>query len=296
MPVALIFAQYTGIAQQPEFVASVLVIASIAPIQIYLNEVFAPRVVRYRQGIYLKQVLLVGVGTLILSTWAAYRMGLSVGSMVFVCICAQSYIWCSYAAAQKILQYQADAVFGGRYSYIVGSIIPLTFLSATILYWIGRKVGFYQGGFLYLLILLPNLIQYVCIRWLVIPQAPSLANHTVIRHSEKNLWIGFFPMAIFMAVVAQHWKVELVESAEGFAALSVYLISPFSSAWLIFSKSQYLTREKLGGPSLIFWILPFLVGLTLLLNVDSFPWVFALALISQVLTFKFITDVRIKAS
>lgn len=295
MPFALLLAQATGIAQRSEFIASVLVVTSIVPIQIYLNEVFAPRAVRYQWGIDARHVLEVGVGALLLSAWAAYRLELAMAPSICVCVFAQGYIWCSYAASRMILKYQADLVIGGRYSYILGSVIPLTFLLLVALYWGMERFGFDYGAVLYLLILLPNALQYFYVRWFEVPKSDRV---TAAAPANTRNQIGaiFFPMAMFMAIVAQHWKVELVESAEGFAALSVYLIVPFSSAWLILSKSRYLTREHMGESSLLFWLAPVVVGLTLFLTADDFVWAFPLALVTQVLTFKFITDLRTRAS
>lgn len=295
MPFALLLAQATGIAQRPEFIASVLVITSIVPIQIYLNEVFAPRAVRYQWGIDARHALEVGAGALLLSAWAAYRLELAMVPSIFVCIFAQGYIWCSYAASRLILQYQTDAVIGGRYSYIIGSVIPITFLLLVVLYWGIERFGFGQGALLYFLILLPNMLQYFFVRWFEAPENHRGAS-ALRANAGKRLWVGFFPMAMFMAIVSQHWKVALVESAAGFAALSVYLIVPFSSAWLILSKSRYLTREHMGASSVLFWLAPVVVGLTLFLSADDFVWAFPLALVTQVLTFKFITDLRARAS
>ena len=298
MPFALLLAQITGVAQQPELIASVLVITSIVPVQIYLNEVFVPRAVRYKCGIGIAHALELVFGTLLLSIWLAWRLDLSFTPLLLVVGFAQGYVWFSYFASRRILECQAESVIGGRYSYVIGSIIPLTFLLLVIVYWLLGRLGFDAGGLIYLLILLPNMLQFLFVR---LGWGPSrdLTNQTVkgVESSPaQRIWIGFFVLAMFMAMVAQHWKVALASSVAGFAALSVYLIVPFSSAWLIFSKSRYLTLGHSGTMPALFWGAPVLVGLTLLFDVDGFVSTLFLALVTQVLTFKFITDTRARVS
>lgn len=295
MPFVLGFAQITGIAQRQEFIASVLVITSIAPIQIYLNEVFAPRVVRYKRGIDVKHALEICFCTLALTLWSVYRLELEYIPSILVIVFAQGYIWFSYVSSRKVLKFQSEALIGGRYSYIIGAVIPLTFLLIVVVYWGLSQLDLDWGGLLYFPILLPNAIQYIYIRLLGMPQC-EIDKENDLKHSGQRLWPGYFPIAVLMAIVSQHWKVELVSSAVGFSALSIYMIVPFSSAWLILSKSKYLTQEYVVRASVFFWGGPVFVGGTLLLSADSFLWVFALALVTQVLTFKFITDVRLKAS
>lgn len=294
MPFALLLAQLAGVAQHPEFVDSVLVITSIVPVQIYLNEVFVPRAVRYRCGIGLAHALEVTLGTFLLPLWLAWRLDLSLGPFLLAVGFAQGYVWFSYFASRRILECQADTVIGGRYSYVIGAIIPLTFLLLVIAYWLLDVLGFEAGSLMYLLILLPNMLQYAFVRigW---GASRDLAEAAVER-VEQRVWIGFFVLAMFMAMVAQYWKVALASYAAGFAALSVYLIVPFSSAWLIFSKSRYLTRGHSATIPLLFWGAPVLVGLTLLLVVHEFIGAFLLALVTQMLTFKFITDTRARVS
>lgn len=298
MPFALLLAQLTGVAQQPEFITSVLMIASIVPIQIYLNEVFVPRAVRYRCGIGFAHAVEVFLGTLLLSCWLAWRLELSFGPFLLAVGFAQGYVWFSFFASRRILEYQADAVIGGRYSYVIGAIIPLTFLILVIVDWLVNVLGLDAGGLMYLLILLPNMFQYLFVR-LCWGTGRDLANDIIssVEGSPKQrVWIGFFVLGMFMAMVAQYWKVALASSTADFAALSVYLIVPFSSAWLILSKSRYLTRGHSATITLLFWGAPFLVGLTLLLDPRQFVWIFLLALVTQVLTFKFITDTRARVS
>lgn len=298
MPFALLLAQLTGTAQQNEFITSILVITSIVPVQIYLNEVFVPRAIRYKCGIGLAHSLEVTLGTLLLSVWLAWRLDLALPPFLFAVAFSQGYVWFSYFASRRILECQAYAVIGGRDSYVIGAIIPLTFLFLVIVYWLLGKLGFDTGSLMYLLILLPNMLQYVFVRlgW---GASRGLSNDAVQRVEatpEQRVWIVFFVLAMLMAMVTQYWKVALASSAAGYAALSVYLIVPFSSAWLILSKSRYLTLGQSASTPLLFWGAPVLVGLTLLLDSHQFVWIFLLALITQVLTFKFITDTRARVS
>lgn len=298
MPFALLIAQASGVAQRPGFIVSILVIASIVPVQVYLNEVFAPRAVRYKRGIGFAHGLEVGLGALLLTVLLAYQLHLTIVSFFLTAAFAQGYIWFSYYASRLILESQAAGVIGGRYSYVIGAIIPFTFLLLVLVYWLADSMGLDTGYACYLLILLPNMLQYLFVRNSGIA---DIENSTEFLeeagHShDTRVWVGFFIVAMLMAMATQHWKVALANGAEGFAALSVYLIVPFSSAWLILSKSSYLTKEQSGIGSIAFWGGPVLVGLTLFFTAHNFIWAFLLALSTQVLTFKFITDTRVRVS
>lgn len=298
MPFALLIAQASGVAQRPGFIVSILVIASIVPVQVYLNEVFAPRAVRYKRGIGFAHGLEVGLGALLLTAVLAYQLILTFISFLLVAAFVQGYIWFSYHASRLILESQASAVIGGRYSYAIGAIIPLVFLLFVFIYWLTHSMGLDIGYACYLLILLPNMLQYLFIR------NSGIVGITISTESleeerdshDTQVWVGFFIVAMLMALVTQHWKVELADSSEGFAALSVYLVVPFSSAWLILSKSSYLMKEQSGVGSIAFWGGPVLVALTLFFTAHNFIWAFLLALSTQVLTFKFITDTRVRVS
>lgn len=297
MPLALLLAQISGIAQIPEFVTAILVTTSLAPVQIYMNEVFAPTAVRYNQSVGLRHGFEIALAIFALSGWLAYRIEVGALSGLLIMLCAQGYVWFSYRASRRVLEYQASSIIGGRYSYIIGSIIPLTFLLVVLVYWLLSQVDLHGASFLYLLILLPNAAQYLYTRfgWMAKERPAQVANKSR-QNGAPRMGLVLFLVAMLMAVGAQHWKIELAGAAVGFAALSIYLISPFSSMWLIHSKSKYMTKDG-GAPSDIgFWLAPCLVILTLPLNTESIWWTFLLALVTQVLTFKFITDIRLKTS
>lgn len=296
MPFVLLVAQLSGIAQLPEFIGAILVASSIAPIQVYLNEVYAPIAVRFGQPMSLLHGLEIGTAILVLTGWLAYRLSVDGLSACLIVLFAQGYVWFSYFASRRILNYQARSVIGGRYSYIIGSIIPLTFLVVVLLYWMLLGLGVHAPLLLYLLILIPNAFQYLYIRYGWATHGLEPLNDVQEAAESANRQAGgvWFLAAMAMALVAQHWKVELTSVATGFAAISIYLISPFSSMWLIFSKSKFMTRHHLQQTLFNFWLLPCCVGLTMMLQPDYLGWVFALALVSQVFTFKFITDIRIR--
>lgn len=298
MPIALLFAQLTDMSQALDFVGAVVLVTSISPILIYVNEIFAPIAVRHRRHIALGHILEVAVGIAILSGWVSYRLGASSWKTVFAILFAQCNVWFSYLAARRVLEYQATSVIGGRYSYIIGAIVPTMFLIVLIFYWVLTKAGFVFEGYFYLLVGLPNTVQYFYTR------AGWMAKKYNLRHSERASLLSteleqkgmlkYFAVAMLMAFVAQHWKIELVSVAYGFAAIAVYLISPFSSMWLIFSKSNHLTRNvKTSNP---FWMYTALSISILSLAVTSVNIyvILSLAIATQVLTFKFVTDVRAK--
>ena len=297
MPVVLLIAQALGVAQSPEFVAAILVTASLAPIQVYINEVFAPAAVRYNQHIGIRHATEISLAVLGLTCWLVYRLEMAVFAALLVVVFAQGYVWFAYKSSRRVLEYQADSIIGGRYSYIIGSIVPLTFLLVVVAYWMLSQLGWESGYFLYLLIVLPNAVQYLytLFGWMAKERVLSSKVDKTGRVLDGHIQLGLFMASMLMAAIAQHWKIELAETAVGFAALSIYMISPFSSIWLIFSRSNYMTKDR-SPPSFIhFWISMLLAGLTLPLEVDGFGWVFLLALLTQVLTFKFITDIRLKS-
>lgn len=198
---------------------------------------------------------------------------------------AQGYVWVSYIASRRILECQTDAVIGGRYSCAIGAISSLAFLLLVILYWHLDMLSFEAGGLMYLL----NLCRICCSMCLCglagvrCDLVDALAGCVEVT-PEQRVCIGFFVLAIFMAMVAKCWKVALASSAAGFTVLSVYLIVSFSSAWLILSKSRYWTRGHTATMPLRFWGAPVLVGLMLLLGAHGFLGVFLPALVTQVLT------------
>lgn len=132
MPLALALAQVSGIAQVPEFITAILVTTSIAPIQIYMNEVFAPAAVKYGQSVDVQHGLEVTLAILVLTGWLAHRIDADILSSVVIMLYAQAYVWFSYKASRCVLEYQASSIIGGRYSYIIGSIIPLTFFAGSL--------------------------------------------------------------------------------------------------------------------------------------------------------------------
>lgn len=298
MPLALLLAQFTGIAQSSEFVASILVIASIAPIQIYMNEVFAPNAVRYNQRLDIRHSLEIAVAILALTGWLAYRIEADLLVVFLIVAFAQGYVWFSYLASRRVLEYQAGSIIGGRYSYVIGSIIPLVFLLVVLAYWLALQLGVHDPGFLYLLILLPNTAQYIYTRfgWMAKQKTPTYTARNIKQTNNQYKGLLLFLVAMLMAIVAQHWKIELSEVAVGFAALSIYLISPFSSMWLIHAKSKFMTRDRTALSITLFWGAPCVTMSTLLLSSNSVGFIFFLALVTQVLTFKFITDIRLKSS
>lgn len=89
------------------------------------------------------------------------RLDLAVISLLLTVGFAQGYVWVSYFASRRILECQADAVIGGRYSCAIGAISSLAFLLLVILYWHLDMLSFEAGGLMYLLNLLPNMLQYV---------------------------------------------------------------------------------------------------------------------------------------
>lgn len=297
MPVVLLIAQALGVAQAPEFVAAILVTASLAPIQVYINEVFAPAAVRYNQHIGIRHGTEISLAVLVLTCWLAYRLEMEMFTALLVVVFAQGYVWLAYKSSRRVLEYQADSIIGGRYSYMIGAIVPLTFLLVVVADWMLSRLGWERGYFLYSLIVLPNAVQYLytLFGWMAKERAHSRKVYKTNRTLGGHIQLLFFMAAMVMAAIAQHWKIALAETAVGFAALSIYMISPFSSIWLIFSRSNYMTKDRLPPSFVNFWISLFLAGLTLSLDVDGFGWVFLLALLTQILTFKFITDIRLKS-
>lgn len=298
MPIALLFAQATGMAQVPDFIGAIVLITSISPILIYVNEVFAPIAVRYRRHMSFGHVLEVVAGILILSGWVSYRLGTSSWNAVLAILFAQCNVWFSYLAARRLLEYQATSVIGGRYSYIIGAIVPLTFFAILSLCWVLTQFGVVIEGYFYLLVGLPNGVQYLYTRlgWMEKKYRVRHVERASMPSTEieQKGMLKYFLITMLMAVIAQHWKIELVSVATGFAAIAVYLISPFSSMWLIFSKSNHLAGNVKNSSAV--WMFTALLMSILSLAVTSTKVyvVLALAIVIQVITFKFVTDVRAK--
>ncbi len=298
MPITLLFAQATGISQMPDFVRVIVLITSISPVLLYVNEVFAPIAVRHRRHIALWNVFEIVVGVLILSGWVCYRLDIGGWDAVFSILFAQCNVWFSYLAAKRILEYQAVSVIGGRYSFIIGAIVPVTFFVVLLTFWGLTQWDSDFEGYFYLLVALPNAAQYFYTRlgW--------MAKKYSIRHFDRSSlpsieldqkgMLKYFAIAMLMAIIAQHWKIEVVDVASGFAAITVYLISPFSSIWLIISKSNHLTENvKTSSMFLMFITLLFSIFSLFIVSTNIYV-VVALAIVTQVLTVKFITDVRAK--
>lgn len=300
MPVALLFAQLTGIAQQPDFIVAIILNASISPILIYLNEVFAPILVQYRRHISVRHSIEVSLGVLALSCWVIYRLDIDEWSIFLALIFSQGNVWFSYFGAKRLLEYQATSVIGGRYSYLIGAIVPITFLLLVLCYWVLTKFSIYLQNYFYLLLILPNLFQYLYTRY------GWMNNKYQHRHKERALTVStklsesrvlrYFVVAISMALISQHWKIELATAAVGFAAISIFLITPFSSIWLIVAKSRFVTAQSNNKENRWMFMAPFFTGLTLLFCCGEVWMVLFLAILTQVLTFKFITDIRAKVS
>lgn len=59
---------------------------------------------------------------------------------MFAIFAAQCNVWFSYLAARRLLGYQATSVIGGRYSFVIGAVVPSTFF--TLVFFVGiEKVG-----------------------------------------------------------------------------------------------------------------------------------------------------------
>lgn len=298
MPFALLFAQVLGVAQLQEFVTAVLVTASLAPVQIYVTEVLAPVSVRHNSELAPMQYVEITIATFILTTWLTLRLNLALGPSFLIVIFGQCYVWLAYFSSRRILKFQTISIIGGRNSFFIGALVPLTFLIVTGTYFLipsGTSIG---PGILYLLIFLPTAIQYICVRSIWSKSADFFYQGTDIQNesSKRQPFVAYFAVAVLMAIVAQHWKIELANAVVGFAALSIYVISPFSSFWLIFSKSRYMTQDRSAPLPIVFWATPVLVGLTLLAGVLNPVYIFMLALVTQIMTFKFITDTRARIS
>jgi hypothetical protein len=300
MPVALFLAQLTGIAQRPDFIAAIILNASISPILIYLNEVFAPIMVQHRRHISVRHVIEVAIGVLFLSCWAIYRLDLDGWGIFLALTFAQGNIWFSYFGAKRLLEYQATSVIGGRYSYLIGAIVPTTFLLLVLCYWALTKLSIVVEDYFYVLLILPNLLQYLYTRY------GWMENKYKHRHKERAIAtstkldetrvLKYFIVAISMALISQHWKIELAAAAVGFAAISIYCITPFSSIWLIVAKSRFVTAQSSNKENRWMFLAPLVTALTLLFCCGEFWTVLLLAILTQVLAFKFITDIRDKLS
>lgn len=297
MPVALGVAQISGIAQLPEFIAAILLISSVGPIQIYVNEIFAPMAVCGLAGVRWPRFLEASAGVIALTVWACYRLDLELLDYLLAVPCMLSFIWFSFGTARRVLYLQASASIGGRYSFIVGALPAIVFLLLVLVFWWLREWGALVHELLYALVLLPTLAQYGFTRtkWPHRPQA-EVAKKISGAESHGDWPMLFLLIALVLAFVAQQWKIELIGLALGYAALSVYLISPISSLWLIVSKSRYVESRDAQRPVVAFWLGPLLILATLLISAASWWAAFLLAMSVQALTFKFITDVRLRLS
>lgn len=294
MPVGLGVAQWSGIAQLPEFIAAILLVASVGPIQIYVNEIFAPIAVREGRGLPVARFVEVSVGIAILALWACYRLQLNISDYLYSVMAMLGFVWCSFGTAKRVLMLQATSVIGGLYSFTVGSLPSLVFLALVIVFWILQGQDLLPHSALYALVLLPTLVQYLYAR-LKWADEYQLTDESCQISKSSKFGSRYLMIALLLAFISQQWKIELVALAAGFAALSIYMISPVSSLWLIYSKSRYIELSD-ASPVLGLWLGPFIVLSTTLLTPEIWWMVFLLALLAQALTFKFITDVRIRLS
>lgn len=290
MPVGLFVAQWSGIAQLPEFIASILLIASVGPIQIYVNEIFAPIAVCQDGKLNALRVAEVCLGISFLSVWACYSMHLAWTDYLF-CLCgALGLVWVSFETAKRVLLLQTSAVIGGRYSFVVGALPSIIFLILVVVFWGLKSIDQLAGGAMYLLVILPTLVQYGYsrIKWPADIASVSASTKTDLAFRDNA---KFLTITILLAAISQYWKVQLIVLAAGYAALSVYLISPVSSLWLVYSKARYVNGLN-RRPLWTLWLGPLLLPLSLVVAPESWGIAFVLAFVGQVIAFKFITDAR----
>jgi hypothetical protein len=297
MPLVITFAHITGLAHEKEFITTLLIISSIYPIQIYFNEVIAPFLVRSKLKLSYKYLYKIGCGTFALVGFAGYLMKIDFYELIFIYIFSFVAIWLAFINSIRILELQVKSIIGGRYSSILGSIIPLSFFILIFFYYVLFIFGLSKAYLLYTLIFLPTVILFLYVKnnWIddycndnMFLDAPNL---------NSKFFYLIFLVSILMALVTQYWKVQLTEFAVGFSALSLYLITPFSTLWLIFSKSKYLSKSDNDIKDSIFiWIPPLFLIFIFFIESSNVFFIFFLALLSQILTFKFISDARIKLS
>lgn len=289
MPVALLVAQGSGLAQAPGFVMTIVLITSVGPLQIYVNEIYAPLMACYRGRVGTMRLVQVGAGVVFLGVWACWRMALTPVDMALVALTLLAFIGCSFETAWRTLALQASSVIGGRESFVIGAIPPLIFLLLVLVFqrWPAHDM------MMYALILLPTLMQYVYTRYRW-PDAAPVAVSTTPAVTARSDGI-FLMVALVLTFVAQQWKISLADLAVGYAALLVYLISPLCSLWLIVAKSRYVAQAvdpSRYHPVRNFWVAPAAVLLTLLIPPASWWLALLMALLSQALTFRFITNTR----
>lgn len=295
MPLVLIFAQVTGISQRDGLVNTILVLALIAPIQVYLNEVFVPILTRQNNGFGFWRYVGFSCAVLSLSIWFCAHKNLGFFESCFMVVFAQANVWFSFSASRIVLRNQVRDKIKGTSSYLVGSTIPLAFFFTVFTFWILSKWQDTSEILLFGVLLTPC-FQYLYVRKLYgsadLPpkstrSTPSSENHALSAE------ISYFVVTVFMAFISQHWKINLSDLAFGVVVLLIYAITPFSSGVLIISKSQYFEESQfLKGKNTI-WLSPFIVLLSIIfLGQTSIFSAFVFALLTQVLTFKFIADIR----
>lgn len=290
MPVALLFAQWSGIAQRSEFIVAVLLIASIGPLQIYVNEIFAPISVCKQAELSGVRLGEVSLGISLLAMWACYSLNLAALDYIFCLFGALTLVWLSFGSAKRVLLLQIGSVIGGRYSFVVGALPSIVFLCMVMAFWGLQFVDQLHGAVLYLLVIVPTLVQYMYLR-LKWPTDVALSWETSGLKLVPKDNLKFLMGTILLAWISQHWKLQLVGLAAGYAALSVYLISPVSSLWLVYSKAQYV--EQMGKKPVVgLWFGILILPLTLLFSTDAWWVAFLVAFLGQALAFKFITDAR----
>ena len=291
MPVALLVAQGSGLAQAPGFVMAIVLITSVGPLQIYVNEIYAPLLACYRGRVGTMRLVQVGAGVVFLGVWACWRMALTPVDMALVALTLLAFIGCSFETAWRTLALQATSVIGGRESFVIGAIPPLVFMLLVLVFqrWPA------SGMMMYALIVLPTLMQYVYTRYRW-PDAASIEPTMMTVGSVTNDRV-FLMMAVGLTFVAQQWKISLADLAVGYAALLVYLISPLCSLWLIVAKSRYVAQaidRSRYHPVRNFWVAPAVVLLTLLIPPVSWWLALLMAILAQALTFRFITNTRLR--
>lgn len=295
MPLVLVFAQVTGISQRDGLVNTILVLALIAPIQVYLNEVFAPILTRQDNGFGIWRYIGFSCAVLSLSIWFCSHKNLSFFESCFMVMFAQANIWFSFSASRIVLGNQVRDNIKGLSSYLVGSTIPLAFFFTIFSFWILSQWQDVSEILLFGVLLTPC-FQYLYVRKLYgCADVPPKASRPIPRSGSlaPSIEISYFVITVFMAFICQHWKINLSDLAFGVVVLLIYAITPFSSGVLIISKSQYFEESQfLKGKNTI-WLSPFIVLLSIIfLGQTNIFSAFVFALFTQVLTFKFIADIR----
>lgn len=291
MPVALLVAQFSGLAQQSGFIVAILLLVSMGPILIYVNEVFAPVSVLGEGNIDLARRLETSIGVLILSAWVCYKLELEVLDYFLSGVTALGLVWFSFGTARRLLAVQVHGVIGGKYSVIVGAIPPVLFLLLVLIVWVVEQMGLRSHFMFYMLVIVPTLVQYIYVRKMWFYQKSGTKNGR-----EQVLSIRFGALGLLvtfaLAFVSQQWKIALANSAENYAALSVYVISPVASLWLINLRLKFVERPRDGKSIIGLVAIPVIVFMSSLLSINVWWGVFAIAVIVQLLTYKYIADVR----